>query len=705
MFESASATAEPTIARTRAPQALASQRSAALASVLSPSPLPITQTTLPRSSPAAPSTVVETLASTATASSLVLTTTLVSATSQSSSIPSSSSSTSSSTTNSAAPASSSPTSFLSTLGSSPLNITITVLVCVVILALIVAILFFFIRRCTRRRKRRRLGDILASEYGSPAPGGGGGGMSEWATPGPNWTEKYYGEQVGGRMVIGGSGGAGAAGVGAGNRFGAPIEEAYLPQRGDGLDGGYGVARTLSQQRRTSEWANYRNDEEFGRRGSWDEVDNGRLEDQTHVLAYDQYATPAPLPQAAIRNETQLSDQAPPPPPQLNAIPVRPGHLLATNYPSYCSDSTYPVDEAGDVEAEKKELSQTMQDLNLGHGSNSPPAQTSWRDSLDWVMGSAADLIGSKLLARGGSADTLVASPPEKIDDDRFTQRPPSIRIPRASDPRLVSDQFTPLSPSYGNRFLNPPSHNSALSRQSSIASLTSSANFATTNQAGTFAQSARSRLFDAALAKNAQEEDEMEILGDIAGAMMSRQTTTLTLGSEYPPEIPYPQFDEGPFHDSKRFVTSPDEMSGSSSGASTSSSFTDRPSPLSFTRLESPSGSQAMNHSDSFSSLGSKASFDAFGRGSLTPREYHRRLSVSRQRTMSRKSKSKGKKAPEMKEEYSVSSISTIDDFEIDFRQGQYLSKYGRSIEQNEKAKELLGERRRRSQEFEESLV
>lgn len=547
-------------------------------------------------------------------------------------------------------------------------------------------------------------------------------MSEWATPGPNWTEKYYGEQVGGRMVIGGggSGGAGAAGVGAGNRFGMmnEMDEAYLPQgRGD-EDGGCGVARSMSQQRRTSEWANYRSEEEFGGRGEWDERDGGmRLEDQTHVLGYDHYSTPAPLPPAAIRHE--LSDQPPLPSTTTNltAIPVRPGHLLATNYTSYCSDSTYPVDEAGDVEAEKKELSQTMQDLNLGRrdSTSSPPAQTSWRDSLDWVMGSAADLIGSKLLARGGSADTLVASPPDKLADNRFTQRPPSIRIPRASDPRLVPDQFTPLSPSYGNRFLNPPSQqrtlavppSSALSRQSSLASLTSSANFATTNQAGTFAQSARSRLFDAALAKNAQEEDEMEVLGDIAGAMMSRQTTNATLASEYPPEIPYPQFDQDPFNDSRRFVDSPDEMSGSSpSNASTSSSFTDRPSPLSFTHLPSPSQAQAMDHSTSLSSLGSKASFDAFGRGSLTPREYQRRQGMSRQRTMSRKSKSKGVKAPRMKEEYSVSSISTIDDFEIDFRQGQYLSKYGRSMEeQNEKAREMLGERRRRSQEFEESLV
>ncbi|GAA5975606.1 hypothetical protein JCM5350_002666 [Sporobolomyces pararoseus] len=658
-----------------------------------------------------PTTVTETRSTLATSSSLLLTTALVSA-SQSSISPSTSptpSVQSSSTSAAPASASSSPTNFFATLGSSTVNITITVLVCVGILALIIAFLFFFIRRCQRRRKKRRLGDILGSEFGSPG-GNGFSGMSEWATPGPGWTEKYYGEQIGGRMV--GSTGHGIGGGGGRSSSAGHGDEVEYWQRdytgAMGVEGGYGVARTLSQDRRTSEWANYRREggegeNEIVSRESLGDADDGGIAYQTHILEYGshEYAAPAHPPPATIRPRSEPDFTLLAPPAPTNRPRSRPQPVPSHSYSSYASESMYPVDEVGDIEAEKKELSDTMSALNLGgsnrnDNSNTPPTQSSWRDSLDWVMGSAADLIGSKLLARGGSADTLVASPAKKEnkEHDHFTERPPSIRIPRqAVDPLEVSDQFTPLSPSYGDRFLDPSQSNPTpclLSRQSSMTSLTSSANFMTTNQQGTFAQSARSRLFDASVAQHAQDKDEMEILDDLAAAMMSRQTTNYTNTSELPPSLP-PLFDVTPLSTSRRFVSSPVDMSRTSS-ASTSSSFTYRPSPPSNPFLTPPEMRQAR----STSSMDSKSSFDAFGRGTLTPREYERKLSMSEARKRNRENRVV---APTIEHCSSLNSISTFNEYDTD-----YFTE-GRSPETEEKARELLGERRRRSAEFEESLV
>ncbi|GAA5915813.1 uncharacterized protein JCM6883_006296 [Sporobolomyces salmoneus] len=703
-------------------------------SLPSASSIPITRPLIPsRIVTSLPSTVTETRSTVATSSSLLLTTALVSASSSSPSIsPSSSSTSESASSSSTAPASASSSNFFSTLGNSPLNITITTLVCVVILALLIAFLFIFIRRCQRRRKKRRLGDILGSEFGSPGGNGGVGGMSgmsEWATPGPGWTEKYYGEQIGGRMI-----GTSSRGHGDGSE-GDEVEHwqrdyatgMMAGRMGMGMEGGYGVARTLSQERRTSEWANYRPPNAAGRRESWDELDDEKEGDMvqetggTHVLEYGSngYAVPAQPETAAVRtrSEQEFNHLLAPPLPSTRRS-ARPQPPQSSNsYSSYASESMYPVDEVGDIEAEKKELSDTMSALNLGGGgtqrhdnATSPPAQTSWRDSLDWVMGSAADLIGSKLLARNGSNDTLVASPPKK-EDDRFTQRTPSIRIParQSVDPLAVSDQFTPLSPSFGDRFLNPSRAapqppTTTMSRQSSILSLTSSANFATTNQQGTFAQSARSRLFDAAVKKHEQDEDEMEILDDLAAAMMSRQTTTITSYSEMssanPPEIPYPRFDPTPplSTSQRRFVDSPVEMSSASS-TSTSSSFTYRqtPSPHLNPFLTPPEMRQE-------ASMDSKASFDAFGRGHLTPREYHRRLSMSRERTRSKRQKKAQAQvtAREMEQGPSGTSISSYDDRE-EFEDEE---EWRRMTEREDKARELMGERRRRSREYgEESLV
>jgi hypothetical protein len=224
-----------------------------------------------------------------------------------------------------------------------------------------------------------------------------------------------------------------------------------------------------------------------------------------------------------------------------------------------------------------------------------------------------------------------------------------------------------------------------------MTSLTSSANFATTNQQGTFAQSARSRLFDASVAKHAQDEDEMEILDDLAATMMSREPTNITNSSEIPPslpEIPYPRFDPTPLSISRRFVSSPVDMSRTSS-ASTSSSFTYRATPPQDPFLTPPEMLQGM----STSSMGSQGSFDGFAQGGR-----HRQLSLSRQRTLSQK-KRKEKKALAMEPAQSLTSISTFEDNDVDY----WTSVTNR--ERDAKASELIGERRRRSREFEESLV
>jgi hypothetical protein len=185
----------------------------------------------------------------------------------------------------------------------------------------------------------------------------------------------------------------------------------------------------------------------------------------------------------------------------------------------------------------------------------------------------------------------------------------------------------------------------------------------------------------------------MEVLDDIAAAMMSRQTTNVTVTSELPPEIPYPRFDTSPLS-ARRYVTSPVEMTCSSS-VSTSSSFTYRPTPPQ-DYLQTPS--LEMQQGLSSSTMGSKASFDAFGRGNLTPREYHQRLSMSRKRTMSRRQR-KERQAPAMGQGQSMTSTSTMEDTDTEYYGN------GRSRESETKARELMVERRRRSQEFEESLV
>ncbi|GAA5953077.1 hypothetical protein JCM3765_007402 [Sporobolomyces pararoseus] len=671
---------------------------------------PLSATSL-SSTPPNPATVTQFQSTFSISRSLLLTTALVSA-SQSSISPSASSSVSieaNSTSAASASASSSPTNFFATLGSSAVNITITVLVCVGVVALVIAFLFIFIRRCQRRRKKRRLGDILGSDFGSPG-GNGFSGMSEWATPGPGWTEKYYGEQIGGRMV-----GSTGHGIGGGGRtssagHGEKVEYWQRDFTGAGttmgMEGGFGVARTLSQGRRTSVWANYRRggegETELDSRDPLEEAEDGGMAYQTHILEYGSgFAAPAPPPPATIRPRSEPDFALLAPPPSTDRPRSRPQPVPSHSYSSYASESMYPVDEAGDIEAEKKELSETMSALNLGgshrnDNSDTPPTKSSWRDSLDWVMGSAADLIGSKLLARGGSADTLVASPlkKENQEDDHFTKRPPSIQIPRqAVDPLAVSNQFTPLSPSYGDRFLDSSQTNSdpcLLSRQSSMMSLTSSANFTTTNQGGTFAQSARSRLFDASVAQHAQDEDEMETLDDLAAAMMSRQTTSFTNTSELPPTLP-PIFDITPLSTSRRFVSSPLDMSRSSS-ASTSSSFTYRPTPPQNPFL-TPS---EMRQTRSTSSMGSQSSFDAFGRGILTPRENQRKLSMSEARKRKRENRVV---ASQIEPCPSLTSISTFNDYETDYFSDR------RNTETEEKARELMRERRRRTSDFEESLV
>ncbi|GAA6058779.1 hypothetical protein JCM10212_001895 [Sporobolomyces blumeae] len=608
--------ATPTVARTVATLSTvptASSPSPTLSTALAASSASVSQ-------PASiPSTVVTTESSIAISSSAVTTTTFVSSSSESTAEPSPSSAVAASSTGAVAPAVTANPNFFTVLGSSPANIAITTLVCVGILALLIAFLFFFIRRCTRRRKKQRMGDLflLDDDEGRHARG--------WETPGPGWTEKYYGEQIGGRMVGGGRGGASTRSA---SDSGRPVPESWAGEGrepgyevGDVLamqyEGGWGIARRLSQQRhdeqhrsqQAHEWSAYPHDDGI--------VD-------THVLDYE-FPAPAPPstlyhpgsmlppppsipPPAAVRPEpyagTRLDEPATMPPP-------RPS-FLTTSYPSNVSESEYPPDELEDAEKrehlardEQDELAQTMADLNLSSGLNEyhsytrrdpallPPIEAdepvpragpptngsgSWRDSLDWVMGSAADLIGSRLLSRNGSDDTMVDSATKSTrksstssqsgDEDKYTRRRPRTSIVRplrlhVKDPRTVSDAFTPLSETFGDKFLLPrsprrdvpgsgqgPLGSTSLTRESSIVSFASSTAAARplTTLDGFGPQGTRNRLFTAATAHNANvklstaarpnnfacypppsdlgvdndEDEQVEVLDSIATLMMTR---------------------------------------------------------------------------------------------------------------------------------------------------------------------------------------
>ncbi|GAA5821340.1 hypothetical protein JCM11251_004578 [Rhodosporidiobolus azoricus] len=72
-------------------------------------------------------------------------------------------------TSSGADRDSSAASFFSTLGKSPANIALTTIVCAGILAVLLGVLAFFLRRCHRRRKKAHFGSMLGSEAGDDTP--------------------------------------------------------------------------------------------------------------------------------------------------------------------------------------------------------------------------------------------------------------------------------------------------------------------------------------------------------------------------------------------------------------------------------------------------------------------------------------------------------------------------------------------------------
>ncbi|GAA5925088.1 hypothetical protein JCM1841_005782 [Sporobolomyces salmonicolor] len=602
---------------------------------------------------------------------------------------------SSGSTASSAIGTASPVSFFQTLGSSPANIAITTLVCVGILAVAIGILAFFVRRCHRRRKRRMLGDILGSDAGTPG--------SEWATPGPGWTEKYYEDPL--------------------ERHMAESEldpEAIWQRRQSGMHGGDGMgagagwsAYDHDGRHASNDWTTFGNErgwtdmgDEAVTRGSEHPLDH----DNGHEM-YQQHPPLPPMPTMAPRPYDSVNGHLAVPP-----RAVRPHPLRTNAYPSYSSESQYPVDEVDDQQQPVSPRTHALHDPETGNlpaVTTTSPQQKTWKDSLDWVMGSAAELIGSTLLARGGSSGSSNEETETKTtEQDRYTayRKPSPITVPPVADPRTISTAFTPLSADYGSRFLDLPSSagmpavpppvvaRKPLSRQHSVASLSSSAAYVPVAQQGQMARGLRSRLADAA--------------GEPASSAMDKRASTLTLstlswGEASSAARPIRHFSPVPFS-ARRHAAPALEIARSTSSSSSSATY--RPSRTSPARKPSiylqPPGmrrSASSATTSSFASSIGRASLDAFGTraGTPTPREYHRRLSASRRKTMSKR-----QQAPAKRESSGSGSSeeggSSAEEFSDSSRAARERIRNARKSVQEERARVLLTERRRRSEGDEE---
>ncbi|GAA5948920.1 hypothetical protein JCM21900_003473 [Sporobolomyces salmonicolor] len=596
---------------------------------------------------------------------------------------------SSSSTASSAIGTASPVSFFQTLGSSPANIAITILVCVGILAVAIGVLAFFVRRCHRRRKRRMLGDILGSDAGTPG--------SEWATPGPGWTEKYYEDPL--------------------ERHMAESEldpEAIWQRRQSGMHGGDGMGAGAGWSAYDHDGRHVSNDwTTFGNEQGWTDMgDEAMRRGSEHPLDYDHghemYQQHPPLP--------HMPTMAPRPYDSVNghlAVPapaVRPHPFRTNAYPSYSSESQYPVDEVDDQQQPVSPRTHALHDPETGNlpaVTTTSPQQTTWKDSLDWVMGSAAELIGSTLLARGGSSGSSNEEKETKTtEQDRYTayRKPSPITVPPVADPRTISTAFTPLSADYGSRFLDLPSSagmpavpppvvaRKPLSRQPSVASLSSSAAYVPVAQQGQMARGLRSRLADAA--------------GEPASSAMDKRastSSTFSWGEASSAARSIRHFSPVPFS-ARRHAAPALEIAPSTSSSSSSATY--RPSRTGPARKPSiylqPPGmrrSASSATTSSFASSIGRASLDAFGAraGTPTPREYHRRLSASRRKAMSKR-----QRAPAKRESSGSGSSeeggSSAEEFSDSSRAARERIRNARKSVQEERARVLLTERRRRSE-------
>ncbi|GAA5890627.1 hypothetical protein JCM5296_004320 [Sporobolomyces johnsonii] len=662
-------------------------------------------------STASPSTLVSTASppSASSTSSALSTSTQTSSTVPSSSRTSLAASTpvptsaSSSSTAASAVATAAPVSFFQTLGSSPANIAITTLVCVGILAVAMGVLAFFIRRCHRRRKRRMLGDILGSDAGTPG--------NEWATPGPGWTEKYYEDPL--------------------ERHMAESEldpEAIWERRQSGMYGGEGIGAGAGWSAYEHDGRHVSNDwTTFGGEQGWTDMgDEAVRRGSEHPLdyahgqeMYQQHPAMPPMPAMTPQPYDGANNHLAVPPPA-----VRPHPLRTNAYPSYSSESQYPVDEVDDQQQPASPHTHALHDSETGSlpaVTTTSPQQTTWKDSLDWVMGSAAELIGSTLLARGGSSGSSdEEKEPKTAEQDRYTtyRKPSPITVPPVADPRTIPASFTPLSANYGSRFLDPSSSagmpavpqpavsRAPLSRQHSVASLTSSAAYFAVAQDGQMARGLRSRLADAA--------------GEPASSAMDKRaststSSTLSWGGASSAAPPIPHFSPIPFS-ARRLAAPALEIAPSTSSSSSSATY--RPSrtgparkPSMYLQPPAMRRSASSATTSSFASSIGRASLDAFGAraGTPTPREYHRRLSASRRKTMSKRPRAPAKResggSGSGSSEEGGSSAEELSDSS---RAARERIRNARKSVQEERARALLTERRRRSEgddELRRSLV
>ncbi|BGP14595.1 hypothetical protein JCM10213_001943 [Rhodosporidiobolus nylandii] len=347
------------------------------------------------------------------------------------------------------------TSFFRNLGSTPGNIALTSLVCAGILAVLLGVLAFFIRRCHRRRKKELLGDLLGTEGG--------------ASPKEDWAEKYADfEGHTPTLQIGGQ---------PAESPGFEPDEVWRRRLTLLEDNAVAVAPVSMAgvgAQDSSEGARRASDETVGtdilypsRAASFthDAVIPGSsylsfplpphrsFPDPSHLQPPPSRPSSYPLdPNLSANSASQYSTRSPTPlspsfAPVYQRQPAAPLSPPPASYPSEVllqSTSSAPVA----IRTERAE-------------STSPPTQASWRDSLNWAMGSAAGLVSSALGGRTASGN---GSDEEKGDfggaaggSDRFTtfpRRQPSMRrdegagygtLPRSRSQPLDLDVLPPPS--------------------------------------------------------------------------------------------------------------------------------------------------------------------------------------------------------------------------------------------------------------------
>ncbi|GJN87423.1 hypothetical protein Rhopal_000372-T1 [Rhodotorula paludigena] len=279
------------------------------------------------------------------------------------------------------------------IGDSPANIALTTIIALIIFAILVAVLAFCLRRCHRRRKRARVGQTLGSDSGSPELERG----ARWSpvTPAAAWTPLT--------TDAAGEGGQVGDGVREMRELWRQSLGDLAPQAGLVVPGSSRIA--ASERPPSSDWTSF-----VGGHPSTEGGHEGRRDSaatvNTGILDWGE------------RRHGSIGGLAPP--------PRRPHPLRTVFRPSYSSPSAYSESTGnalspnsivhsprqpglgspfrfGAVPALTRTSASTTSPLSpTGPSHPGLRSKPSWKDSLDRVMGSAADIIGATFLSRDSS---------------------------------------------------------------------------------------------------------------------------------------------------------------------------------------------------------------------------------------------------------------------------------------------------------------